>query len=239
MKPAAIYARVSTDDKGQDPDQQVGLVRAMLINRGYEVPDRYVFREEVSGGKGREGRPELDRLLDCAHRGEFSAVGVWKCDRFSRDGKFTGGLLLVGELDHFNVGLISHQETYLDTSGPWRRPLVAMALQVAEQFRADLRAATTRALDQRREAAASGKGFVVTGARSKRRGQVIYGLGRERVVPLAVANIARGLRAEGTAKRRSWAEVRALLTLQGHGTFGRTSIATAVSRLSHKGGSKP
>lgn len=227
MRHAAIYARVSTDDKGQDPDQQVPLVRQMLEQRGYEVPPDLVFIDEHSGGKGREGRPDLDQLLDAAHRGRFAAVGVWKLNRFSRDGSFTGGLLLVGELDHFNVSLISHQETYLDTAGPWRRPLVSIALQVAQEERERIGADTRRALAKKKTEAATTGGFLVTGEKSKRRGQVIAKLGRPgRLDPATIAQAA-AERAAGA----SWGRLARELGC------GRGAIERAVCRhLSQNGG---
>ena len=38
----AIYARVSTDDKGQDPENQLRELRAWAINSGHEISGEYV-----------------------------------------------------------------------------------------------------------------------------------------------------------------------------------------------------
>ena len=41
----AIYARVSTDDKGQDPENQFRELRAWCINSGHVISHEYVEHE--------------------------------------------------------------------------------------------------------------------------------------------------------------------------------------------------
>jgi DNA invertase Pin-like site-specific DNA recombinase len=41
----AIYARVSTDDKGQDPENQLRELRAWCANAGHTVVHEYVDHE--------------------------------------------------------------------------------------------------------------------------------------------------------------------------------------------------
>jgi DNA invertase Pin-like site-specific DNA recombinase len=38
----AIYARVSTDDKGQDPENQLHELRTWAINSGHPISGEYV-----------------------------------------------------------------------------------------------------------------------------------------------------------------------------------------------------
>jgi predicted site-specific integrase-resolvase len=78
---AAIYARVSTSNNGQDPTMQTRELEEYCQRRGWELAGRYVDNG-VSGSK--ESRPELDRLMTGAHRRRFHAVAVWKFDRFAR-----------------------------------------------------------------------------------------------------------------------------------------------------------
>lgn len=78
---AAVYARVSTVGKGQDPGLQLREIAEYCAHRGWAVAAEYVD-EGISGAK--EKRPELDRLLADAHRRKFDAVVVWKFDRFAR-----------------------------------------------------------------------------------------------------------------------------------------------------------
>ena len=78
---AAIYARVSTSNNGQDPMVQVRELREYCERRGWTAVGEYVD-VGISGTK--EKRPELDRLMSDAHRRRFDAVVVWKFDRFAR-----------------------------------------------------------------------------------------------------------------------------------------------------------
>jgi DNA invertase Pin-like site-specific DNA recombinase len=57
---AAIYARVSTSNHGQDPHVQVRELRELCLRRGWEIADEYVDIG-ISGTK--ETRPQLDRLM--------------------------------------------------------------------------------------------------------------------------------------------------------------------------------
>src|SRR5271163_510100 len=78
---AALYARVSTSDKGQDPDMQLRELREYSERRGWQIAEQYVDRG-ISGAK--DSRPELNRLMADAHKRRFDAVVVWRFDRFAR-----------------------------------------------------------------------------------------------------------------------------------------------------------
>src|ERR1700693_3193761 len=77
----AIYARVSTLNAGQDPSMQTRELQQYCKRRGWEVVGVYVDAG-ISGAA--DSRPELNRLMEDAHRRKFSAVAVWKFDRFAR-----------------------------------------------------------------------------------------------------------------------------------------------------------
>ncbi len=78
---AAIYARVSTTNNGQDPRVQTRELEEYCQRRGWKVAGEYVDTG-ISGA--REKRPQLDRLMADAHRRRFDAVVVWRFDRFAR-----------------------------------------------------------------------------------------------------------------------------------------------------------
>ncbi len=78
---AAIYARVSTANNGQDPTVQTREIEEYCARRGWRVACQYID-VGISGAK--EKRPQLDRLIADAHRRKFDAVVVWKFDRFAR-----------------------------------------------------------------------------------------------------------------------------------------------------------
>jgi DNA invertase Pin-like site-specific DNA recombinase len=78
---AAIYARVSTLNHGQDPALQTREISEYCNRRGWEIFDTYVD-EGVSGKK--DSRPQLNRLMEDAHSRRFDVVIVWRFDRFCR-----------------------------------------------------------------------------------------------------------------------------------------------------------
>ena len=80
-KRAAIYARVSTLNGGQDPEMQTRELREYCDRRGWEVIGEYVDRG-ISGAK--DSRPQLNRLMEDAHKRLFEVAICWKFDRFAR-----------------------------------------------------------------------------------------------------------------------------------------------------------
>ena len=80
-------------------------------HRGWEITRRYEIAD-ASAYKG-EHRRALQRMLDDAHRGEFSVLVVWAVDRLCRQG-IEELLRLIRELGERNVSLVSHQEPWLN-----------------------------------------------------------------------------------------------------------------------------
>lgn len=78
---AAVYARVSKVNAGQDPTMQTRELAEYCQRRGWEIFDCYVD-EGVCGKK--DSRPELNRLMADAHARRFDVVVCWRFDRFSR-----------------------------------------------------------------------------------------------------------------------------------------------------------
>jgi|SRR5271157_250742 len=78
---AALYARVSTRDKGQDPEMQLTELREFAAKRGWQVVGEFVDLG-VSGSK--DSRPQLDAMLRLAKVRKLDVIAVWKLDRFGR-----------------------------------------------------------------------------------------------------------------------------------------------------------
>lgn len=123
----AIYARVSTRDKGQDPENQVHQLREFAEKHGtiYKV-----FTEEVSGGKS--DRSEFKQLLLEAYQKRFDLVVFWRLDRFSREGALPT-LKYLKELRDHGVNFKSFTEPYLDSLGPFGDVIVSMLATIAAQ----------------------------------------------------------------------------------------------------------
>ena len=79
---AAIYARVSTRDKGQTNDNQLRELRAFAERLGYTIYKEYCDQE--SGGTA--DRAQFQQVLLDAHQRRFDVVLFWSLDRFSREG---------------------------------------------------------------------------------------------------------------------------------------------------------
>ena len=123
---AAIYARVSTANSGQDPSMQTRELQEYCERRGWKVIGEFVD-VGISGAK--EKRPELDRLMADAHRRRFDALVVWKFDRFARSVSH-----LLRALETFKalgVEFVSLSEQ-VDTSTPTGKMVFTVLGAVAE-----------------------------------------------------------------------------------------------------------
>jgi DNA invertase Pin-like site-specific DNA recombinase len=126
MVRVALYARVSTADKGQDPRVQTLELQEYCQRHGWSVAGEYVD-VGISGTK--EKRPELDRLMADAHRRRFDAVLCWKFDRFARS---VSHLLKALEIfQTLGIEFISFSEQ-LDTSTPTGKMVFTVLGAVAE-----------------------------------------------------------------------------------------------------------
>ena len=123
----AIYARVSTRDKGQDPENQVHQLREFAEKHGTVYK---VFTEEVSGGKS--DRSEFKQMLLEAYQKKFDLVVFWRLDRFSREGALPT-LKYLKELRDHGVNYKSFTEPYLDSLGPFGDVIVSMLATIAAQ----------------------------------------------------------------------------------------------------------
>jgi DNA invertase Pin-like site-specific DNA recombinase len=123
---AAIYARVSTTNHGQDVTLQTRELEQFVRARGWHVAGQYLD-VGISGAK--DSRPELNRLMADAHKRKFDAVVVWKFDRFARSVSH-----LLRALETFNalgVAFVSLSES-LDTSTPAGKMVFTVLGAVAE-----------------------------------------------------------------------------------------------------------
>lgn len=126
-----LYGRVSTTDKGQDPELQLKDLRAYANARGWKVFGEYVDKGE-SGAKDR--RPQLDRLMEDARKRRIDGILVWKLDRFGRSLKSL--VTTLEELRALGIQFVSYTEN-LDFSTPAGRAM-ANLIGVFAEFERDL-----------------------------------------------------------------------------------------------------
>lgn len=103
-KRIAIYARVSTVDKGQDVDLQLTDLRSYVQSRGFALHKEYIDKE--SGAK--DTREALNALLDDCRKRKVDVILVWRLDRFGRSLKHL--VLTLDELKGLGVDFISYKE---------------------------------------------------------------------------------------------------------------------------------
>jgi DNA invertase Pin-like site-specific DNA recombinase len=177
---------------------QTRELREYIERRGWTLAGEYVDIG-ISGTK--EKRPQLDRMMQDAHRRKFDSVIVWKFDRFARSVSH-----LLRALETFNalgIHFVSLSES-LDTSTPAGKMVFTVLGAVAELERSLI---VERVKSGLRNARAKGKR-----------------LGRPRVV-VDATRIAT-LRAQGL----SWARIGEMLGL-GEGTIRRSALTSAKNPL--------
>ena len=149
----AIYARVSTSDKGQDPENQLRKLRRWCKDKGYPIEGEYVDHE--SGRKGAADRAQFRKLLDGAGRRDFDLVLVWRLDRLTREG-LAATVHYLQRFDSHGVGFHSFEEPMLSTEDEFIRDVLigllsALAKVQAKKISDDTKAGLERAAKQGRK----------------------------------------------------------------------------------------
>src|SRR4028119_260127 len=110
-KRVALYARVSTLDKGQDPETQLGQLRDYAQRRNFEVIGEFI--DYASGTT--QDRIQYKLMMAAAKKRKLDVVLVWRYDRFARS---TQALVnAMKEFQSMGIDFISFQEN-IDTTTP-------------------------------------------------------------------------------------------------------------------------
>lgn len=80
-KVCAIYARISTSDKGQSTEMQITDLKAYAIAHGFEI---YRIYEDQGYSGSSANRPALKELLQDVDDGKVTHVLCWRLDRWFR-----------------------------------------------------------------------------------------------------------------------------------------------------------
>jgi DNA invertase Pin-like site-specific DNA recombinase len=146
QKRAAIYVRVSTDK--QTVENQVRELRQIAARRGWEVVEEY-HDAGISGSKGRDQRPGLDRMLKDASRRRFDVVMAWAIDRLGRS--LIDLLGTIQGLEAAGVDLFLEQQA-IDTTTPAGKLMFQVTGAFAEfersMIRQRVKAGLKRAIEQ-------------------------------------------------------------------------------------------
>jgi DNA invertase Pin-like site-specific DNA recombinase len=125
----ALYARVSTRDKDQDPELQLEAMRAYVSARGWGTTE-YV---DTAAAGDLAHRAAWARLLDDAAQRRIDLVLVWKLDRAFRS--TLHALATLRDLEHAGVGFASLTQPELDTTSATGRLVFTILAAVAEMER--------------------------------------------------------------------------------------------------------
>ena len=178
----ALYARVSTNDKDQDPENQLVVLRREAERAGDVVYKEYV--DEDSGRKS--SRKAFQQLLTDAGKRRFEMVRVWDLSRFSRE-----GIEKVFEhtslLEQCGVSFWSYSEPMLNTAGPMKDFMKAVLSWAAGYYSERLSENVKQGLNWKRaQAVARGEEYVH---------------GRRALAPAVVQEI-RALQGDGLSVRK-------------------------------------
>jgi len=146
-KRVALYARISTSNKGQDVACQLNELRDLATRMGWQTTD--FIDEGVSGRK--ESRPAFDQMMKAVRQRRFDAVCCWRLDRLSRGLRHAVNVL--SEFRDLGVEFISVRDG-LTFSGPLGLALYALVAALAE---AEVEALRERTIAGLKNAKAKGK----------------------------------------------------------------------------------
>jgi DNA invertase Pin-like site-specific DNA recombinase len=121
----ALYARVSTRDKEQDPELQLHPMREYAAARGWQATE---YVDHTPAGD-LAGRTAWARLLEDARRRRLDRVLVWKLDRAFRSTLHC--LSTLQDLEGWGVGFACLTQE-IDISSPTGRLLLTLLAAVAE-----------------------------------------------------------------------------------------------------------
>ncbi len=124
----AIYARVSTKDKGQEVDNQLVELHRFAGTQEWEIQAEYIDHET---GK-HSNREEFKRMFHDASQRKFDVVLFWSLDRLTREGALET-LQHLNTLSSYGVGFRSFREPYLDSCGMFKDAVIAILGTIAKQ----------------------------------------------------------------------------------------------------------
>jgi DNA invertase Pin-like site-specific DNA recombinase len=141
----ALYARVSTKDKGQDNENQLRQLRQFAEKQGWQIVHEYV---DKATGK-RSDREQFQKMFVAASKREFDVLLFWSLDRLSREG-VVETLNHLQRLTSYGVNYRSFTEQYLDSTGIFKEAVIGILAAVAKQERVRLSERTIAGLERAR-----------------------------------------------------------------------------------------
>jgi DNA invertase Pin-like site-specific DNA recombinase len=124
----ALYARISTTNKGQDSSNQIQVLKEYCQKMNYVVYNEYI--DELSGGTSE--RPAFKNMFADASKRKFDLVIFWSLDRFSREGT-RATIHYMERLESYGVNFKSYTEQYIDSCGIFKDVIISLLSTLARQ----------------------------------------------------------------------------------------------------------
>ena len=144
-KRVCIYARVSKTS--QSVERQISELEIVAARNNWEIVDRYIDHG-ISGAKGRNARPELDRMMKDSTKRKFDVVMVWSIDRLGRS--LQNLMEILNDLKSKNIDLYMDQQA-IDTTTPTGSLLFSVIGAFAEFEKSIIRERVISGLDNARK----------------------------------------------------------------------------------------
>lgn len=123
---AVLYCRVSVSS--QSVERQIRELTDVAERNNWTITETYTDFG-ISGSKGRDMRPELDRMLKDSIKRKHDVVLVWSIDRLGRSLQHL--IEIVNDLESKSVDLYMHQQS-IDTTTPTGKLMFSMIGAFAE-----------------------------------------------------------------------------------------------------------
>lgn len=130
----AIYARVSTADKEQNPEMQLAVLRKYCAEKGWKIYGEFTDQASASDFNGRKA---WTALMKEASSRRFNVLLVWKLDRAFRSVIHAVNSMQL--LKSYNVGFMSYMDAGIDTTTPMGSFIFTVLTAAAELEQATIR----------------------------------------------------------------------------------------------------
>lgn len=141
----AIYARVSTRERGQDTQNQLHQLREFAGRQGWVIVNEFVDFESGST----DDREQFQAIFQAAGRRQFDVLLFGSLDRFSREGVFET-LTHLNRLTGYGVHYRSFTEQWFDSCGIFRDAVISIMATLAKQERVRISERTKAGLERAR-----------------------------------------------------------------------------------------
>ena len=111
-KQVCLYPRVSKTS--QSVERQISELKIVADRNNWKIVDRFIDHG-ISGAKGRQDRPELDRLMKDSTKRKFDIVMAWSIDRLGRS--LQNLMEILNDLNAKKIDLYFDQQS-IDTTTP-------------------------------------------------------------------------------------------------------------------------